>query len=174
MTPAEAATIVMLHQGERGDPAWAGFGEALAAATGCRVFQYARAEPALSGPALETLPKLLETIGFQRGILLGQGEGASIATVYLGGVQDHRVRGLVLISPRFFTPHPTGNGEQAPDIRESIGYIRVPMLIVNGTAVQIGAAEDEAYCPVDTAPGGGPADTLAAVAAFIKTVRNED
>lgn len=172
MTPAEAPTIVML--GERGDPAWAGFGEALAAGTGCRVFQYSKGEPALSGPALETIPKLLETIGFQRGILLGQGDGASIATVYLGGVQDHRVRGLVLISPWFFANDPTGTGDQIPDIRESIGYIRVPILIVNGTAIQIRAAEDEAYCPVDTAPGGGPADTLAAVAAFIKAVRNED
>ncbi len=174
MTPAEAPTVVILHQGEPGDPAWAAFGEALAAATGCRVFQYSRAEPALSGPALEVLPKLLEAIGFHRGILLGQGEGASIATIYLGGVQDHRIRGLVLISPRFFAEDPKHDRDRTPDIRESIGYIRVPILIVHGTAAQIRAAEEEAYCPVDVAEGDGPADTLAAVATFIKTVRNED
>ncbi len=174
MTPADAPTIVILRQGERGDPAWTTFGQALATATGCRVFQYSRAEPSMSGPAVEVLPKLLEAIGFHRGILLGQGEGAAIATAYLGGVQDHRVRGLVLISPHFFTDERTDPREQTPDIRESIGYIRVPILIVDGAAAQIRAAEDEAYCPVDVAASGGPAETVAAVAAFIKTVRNED
>ena len=48
------------------------------------------------------LPELLDAIGFERGILLGHSDGASIATIYAGGVQDHRVRGLVLIAPHFF------------------------------------------------------------------------
>src|SRR6202034_930965 len=47
--------------------------------------------------------RLLAAIGFQRGILLGHSDGASIATIYTGSVQDHRVRGLVLIAPHFFT-----------------------------------------------------------------------
>ena len=33
----------------------------------------------------------------------GHGDGASIATIYGGNVEDHRVRGLVLIAPHFFT-----------------------------------------------------------------------
>ena len=48
------------------------------------------------------LPQLLDTIGFRRGILLGHSDGATIAAYYAGSVQDHRVRGLVLIAPHFF------------------------------------------------------------------------
>jgi pimeloyl-ACP methyl ester carboxylesterase len=48
------------------------------------------------------LPKILDAIGFRRGILLGHSDGASIAAVYAGSVQDHRVRGLALMAPHFF------------------------------------------------------------------------
>ena len=48
-----------------------------------------------------SLPRLLDRIGFQRGILVGHSDGASIATIYAGSHQDHRVRGLVLMAPHF-------------------------------------------------------------------------
>ena len=51
--------------------------------------------------ALKVLPKLLDVIGFRRGLLLGHSDGASIATIYAGGVQDHRVQGVTLIAPHF-------------------------------------------------------------------------
>jgi pimeloyl-ACP methyl ester carboxylesterase len=51
--------------------------------------------------ALEVLPKVLDTIGFRRGVLVGHSDGASIAAIYAGGVQDHRVRALALIAPHF-------------------------------------------------------------------------
>src|SRR5262245_2855184 len=53
--------------------------------------------------ARETLPRVLEAIGFQRGLLVGHSDGASIAAIYAGSHQDHRVGGLVLIAPHFFT-----------------------------------------------------------------------
>jgi pimeloyl-ACP methyl ester carboxylesterase len=53
--------------------------------------------------ARDVLPRLLETIGFQRGLLIGHSDGASIAAIYAGSRQDHRVGGLVLIAPHFFT-----------------------------------------------------------------------
>ena len=49
------------------------------------------------------LPALLDAIGFRRGLLVGHSDGASIATIYCGNVEDHRVRGLVLMTPHFFT-----------------------------------------------------------------------
>jgi pimeloyl-ACP methyl ester carboxylesterase len=52
--------------------------------------------------ATEVLPQLLDAIGFRRGILLGHSDGATIAAWYAGSVQDHRVRGLILIAPHFF------------------------------------------------------------------------
>ena len=51
--------------------------------------------------ALDVLPKMLDAIGFRRGLLLGHSDGASIATIYAGAHQDHRVRGLALIAPHF-------------------------------------------------------------------------
>jgi pimeloyl-ACP methyl ester carboxylesterase len=146
--------------------------------------------------AREVLAQVLGAIGFQRGLLLGHSDGASIATIYAGSVEDHRVRGLVLIAPHFF-PEDLGIAEIArvkglyattdlrqklarwhddvdnafhgwndvwldPDFRkwditDSLAYIRVPILIVQGendqygTNRQIEAAQQECYCPVEVA-----------------------
>jgi pimeloyl-ACP methyl ester carboxylesterase len=80
------------------------------------VFVYSRAGYGKSSPvtlprpltfmheeARTVLPRLLDAIGFRRGLLVGHSDGASIAAIYAGSVQDHRVRGLVLIAPHFFT-----------------------------------------------------------------------
>ena len=112
--PDKAPTIVMLHEGLGSVGLWGDFPEKLQAATGAGVFVYSRAGYGQSSPAklprkpdymhleaLEVLPKLLDAIGFRRGLLLGHSDGASIATIYAGGIQDHRVRGLVLIAPHF-------------------------------------------------------------------------
>jgi len=48
------------------------------------------------------LPKILEAIGFQRGILLGHSDGASMAAAYAGSVDDPRIIGLILMAPHFF------------------------------------------------------------------------
>ena len=53
--------------------------------------------------AVDVLPDVLGEIGLRRGILLGHSDGASIAAIYAGGIQDHRIRGLVLMAPHFFT-----------------------------------------------------------------------
>lgn len=113
-TPDKAPTIVMLHEGLGSVGLWGDFPEKLQAATGAGVFVYSRAGYGNSSPvnlprrpdymhveALEVLPKLLDAIGFRRGLLLGHSDGASIATIYAGGIQDHRVRGLMLIAPHF-------------------------------------------------------------------------
>jgi pimeloyl-ACP methyl ester carboxylesterase len=51
--------------------------------------------------ALEVLPKLLDQIGFRRGLLLGHSDGASIAAIYAGAHQDHRVQAVAMIAPHF-------------------------------------------------------------------------
>lgn len=112
--PDKAPTIVMLHEGLGCVGLWGGFPEKIQAATGAGVFVYSRAgygastKAGLPRPldymhleALDVLPKLLDRIGFRRGLLLGHSDGASIATIYAGGVQDHRVRGVVMIAPHF-------------------------------------------------------------------------
>lgn len=112
--PDVAPTLVMLHEGLGCVGLWGDFPQRLAAATGCGVFLYSRAGYGASSPAtlprrpdymhveaLEVLPKLLDAIGFRRGLLVGHSDGASIAAIYAGGIQDHRVRGLALMAPHF-------------------------------------------------------------------------
>ncbi|MEA2757935.1 MAG: hypothetical protein QOH65_548 [Methylobacteriaceae bacterium] len=112
--PHEAPTLVLLHEGLGSVGQWGDFPDRLATATSAGVFVYSRAGYGQSSPvplprrltymhdeALDVLPKLLNAIGFRRGILIGHSDGASIATIYAGGVQDHRIRGLSLIAPHF-------------------------------------------------------------------------
>jgi len=238
--PDVAPTIVMLHEGLGSTALWGAFPEKLAAATGVGVFVYSRAGYGKSSPgqlprtvrfmheeACDVLPRVLDAIGLQRGILLGHSDGASIAAIYAGSVQDHRVRGLVLIAPHFFTEEmgiaeirrardafvagslreklkrwhadvdcafrswsePWLDPEFAKwDITEALGYIRVPMLIVQGehdqygTLCQLEVAERECFCPVETAvlpgirhdpPREAPAETLSTVAGFINRLLRE-
>ncbi len=116
-SPAEKPTIVVLHEGLGSVALWKNFPEQLAKRTGYCVLAYSRAGygqsdtgTALPWPldymtreAMDVLPAVLDAIGFQRGVLLGHSDGASIAAIYAGGVEDFRVRGLCLISPHFFT-----------------------------------------------------------------------
>ena len=113
--PSEASTIVMLHEGLGSVSHWKNIPEQLASETGFGVFVYSRAGYGQSSPielprpmdymmreAIDVLPRVLDASGFQRGILLGHSDGATIAAIYAGTVKDLRVSGLVLIAPHFF------------------------------------------------------------------------
>jgi pimeloyl-ACP methyl ester carboxylesterase len=112
--PDAAPTLVMLHEGLGCVGMWGDFPDKLQAATGCGVFAYSRLGYGQSSPAKlprkldfmhvearETLPRVLDAIGFRRGLLVGHSDGASIAAIYGGSVQDRRMAGLVLMSPHF-------------------------------------------------------------------------
>jgi pimeloyl-ACP methyl ester carboxylesterase len=188
---------------------WGDFPDRLAAATGAGVFAWSRAGYGQSSPvelprplsymhheARDILPRLLDAIGFRRGLLVGHSDGASIAAIYAGSIQDHRIRGLVLIAPHFVVEdvsirsiaeareaYASGDLREKLarwhtdvdnafrgwndawldpqfrnwDISEELGYVRVPILIVQGaddqygTVRQIEIAQEECYCPVDVA-----------------------
>jgi pimeloyl-ACP methyl ester carboxylesterase len=112
--PDAAPTIVLLHEGLGSAALWGDFPDRLQAATGAGVFVYSRAGYGASSPvalprpldymhveALEVLPRLLDAIGFRRGLLVGHSDGGSIAAIYTGGIQDHRIRGVSMIAPHF-------------------------------------------------------------------------
>lgn len=114
--PGNAPTLVLLHEGLGSLGLWRDFPDLLAEATGCGVFAYSRRGYGRSDPvevprpldymtreAHDVLPDVLDAIGFRHGVLVGHSDGASIAALYAGGVQDHRVRGVVLMAPHFFT-----------------------------------------------------------------------
>src|ERR1700738_808392 len=235
--PDQAPTLVTLHEGLGCVGLWGDFPEKLQAATGAGVFAYSRAGYGASTPvklprpldymrveALEVRPKLLDRIGFRRGLLVGHSDGASIAAIYAGAHQDHRVQGIALIAPHFIVEdisvtsiaeikqaYETSdlksklarwhkdvdnafygwNGAWLDpkfrdwDISEYLGYIRVPVAIVQGaddqygTLRQIEIAKEECYCPVDVAiipdaahspPREAPEMTLQLVADFINRI----
>jgi pimeloyl-ACP methyl ester carboxylesterase len=104
----------MLHEGLGSAGLWGDFPEKVQAATGAGVFAYSRAGYGASTPAklprpldymhveaMDVLPKLLDAIGFRRGLLAGHSDGASIAAIYAGSRQDHRVQGVAMIAPHF-------------------------------------------------------------------------
>jgi pimeloyl-ACP methyl ester carboxylesterase len=228
--PGEAPTLVLLHEGLGCVGLWGDFPDKLQKATGCGVFVYSRAGYGQSSPvklprplsymhdeARDVLPKLLDAIGFQRGLLIGHSDGASIAAIYAGTHQDHRIGALVLIAPHFFTED-SGiasiveakkayettdlrarlarwhkdvdnafkgwNGAWLDpdfrqwDITEQLGYIRVPVLIVQGeddqygTVKQIEVASQECYCPVEVAllPGAKHSPQRDAAEATLKVI----
>ncbi len=113
--PGDAPTIVMLHEGLGCITMWRDFPQVVQDATGYGVFVYARQgyggsdacelpRPVdyLEQEAVKVLPRVLEAIGFESGILFGHSDGGTIAGQYLGTYQDHRVRGLIMMAPHFF------------------------------------------------------------------------
>jgi pimeloyl-ACP methyl ester carboxylesterase len=96
--PDTAPTLVVLHEGLGCVAMWNNFPDKLAAASPVTL---PRPVGYMHHEANESLPRLLDRIGFQRGMLVGHSDGASIAAIYAGSHQDHRVRGLVLLAPHF-------------------------------------------------------------------------
>jgi pimeloyl-ACP methyl ester carboxylesterase len=114
--PEAAPTLVLLHEGLGSVAIWGDFAQKLSQATGLGVFSYSRqgygnsskvvlprAVTFMHEEARLVLPKILDAIGFRSGILIGHSDGGSIAAIYGGSFQDHRVLGLVLIAAHFFT-----------------------------------------------------------------------
>jgi pimeloyl-ACP methyl ester carboxylesterase len=114
--PDKAPMLVLLHEGLGCVGLWGDFPAKLSAATGAGVFVCSRAGYGQSSPvtlprpltymhqeAKEVLPRLLDAIDFRRGLLIGHSDGASIAAIYAGSVDDRRVRGVTLMAPHFFT-----------------------------------------------------------------------
>src|SRR3990170_6855674 len=110
-----APTLVLLHEGLGCVAMWKDFPQALAARTGYGVLVYSRPGYGKSDPvplprppsymhdeAFDVLPAVLDQAGIRKTILVGHSDGASIATIYAGGRQDFRVRGLALLAPHFF------------------------------------------------------------------------
>jgi len=95
--PAEAPTLVLLHEGLGCIGMWKDFPERLAAATGLGVLAYTRFGYAGSAPcalprpvsymhaeAREVLPAVLAACGIEQAVLVGHSDGGSIALLYCG------------------------------------------------------------------------------------------
>lgn len=114
--PGKVPTIVLLHEGLGSVGLWKDFPQKLVDATGLGVLAYTRAGYGASDPvdlprpldyqtreATDVLPDVLNAFDFDRCLLMGHSDGATIAAIYAGSVSDMRVRGLILMAPHFFT-----------------------------------------------------------------------
>ncbi|HBK06098.1 MAG TPA: alpha/beta hydrolase, partial [Acetobacteraceae bacterium] len=114
--PADAPTIVLLHEGLGSVALWRDVPERLAAATGWGVFAYSRFGYGQSDTtrlprpmsymhdeARAVLPQVLQAAGIERAVLVGHSDGGSIAAIYAGTV-----------SPITHRPHAVMTGEKLP------------------------------------------------------------
>src|ERR1043165_2522804 len=92
--PDAAPAIVMLHEGLGSVTTWGDFPQKLGEQTGAGVFVYSRAGYGQSS----TITRARVTASRRPSPCR-----ARSTTCSAGSVQDHRVRGLVLIAPHFFT-----------------------------------------------------------------------
>jgi pimeloyl-ACP methyl ester carboxylesterase len=113
-SPAQAPTIVFLHEGLGSLSTWRDFPEALCRRTGCGGLVYSRAGHGRSDPlqaahstrfmhdeALVVLPFLLDAFEIHRPILFGHSDGASIALIHAGSGLGNPMA-LALEAPHVF------------------------------------------------------------------------
>ncbi len=118
--PNAAPTLVLLHEGLGCVELWRSFPKQLVERTGCGVFAYSRSGYGASDPtalprpldymtreATDFLPGILAALQVKKTLLIGHSDGASIAAVYAGSLQNPALCGVVLMAPHFFT-EPTG------------------------------------------------------------------
>lgn len=112
--PAQAPTLVFLHDALGSVRLWRDFPDQLVKATGCGALVYDRwgsgdaeslvppfARDYLQREALDALPEVLAQTGVREAILVGQSDGASIALAY-AGAHPERVHGVIALSPHLF------------------------------------------------------------------------
>ena len=112
--PAEAPTLVFLHEGLGSVSLWRDFPLRLAEATGCGALVYSRAGYGRSDPAplpwrptymheeAAVLGEVLDLTGVRDAVLVGHSDGGSIAIIHAGKDAKSRVRALVLLAPHVF------------------------------------------------------------------------
>ncbi len=111
-SPEEAPTLVFLHEGLGCVALWKDFPERAARASGCGALVYSRSGYGNSSPCalprplsfmhtegLAVLPRVLDAAGVRAAVLVGHSDGASIALINAGGLQDERIMALVLMAP---------------------------------------------------------------------------
>ena len=113
-SPADAPTLVFLHEGLGSVSLWKDFPRKLAERTGFGGMTYSRRGYGASDAAVlprdvsymhdeaPALATLLAALGVERPVLVGHSDGASIALIYGGAALRPRPRALVVLAPHVF------------------------------------------------------------------------
>ena len=139
-----APVIVLLHQGLGCCALWKDFPDALARATGHRVFAYSRLGYGNSDPcplprkinfmhteARYILPRVLKAVGIQEYILWGHSDGASIGIIH-GGHGPPGLKGLILEAAHVFCEPVTLEGITRAKIAYEQGNLRKKLYTYHG------------------------------------------
>ena len=148
--PADAPSLVFLHEGLGSVSQWRDFPERLAAATGWGALVYSRAGHGGSQPvplprpvrfmhdeALRVLPQVLDAAGIRAAVLVGHSDGGSIALIHGGGVRDPRLRGLLLEAPHVFCEDVCVRSIEAMAERYAEGPLRAALERHHGSNVDV-------------------------------------
>jgi pimeloyl-ACP methyl ester carboxylesterase len=113
--PADAPTLIFLHEGLGCIDMWQGFPARLAALTGLGALVYSRAGYGASDPCslprpldymtdegLNVLPELIAVSGIRDCVLIGNSDGGSIAIIYAGGTVAAPLRGVITLAAHVF------------------------------------------------------------------------
>lgn len=145
--PAEAATLVFLHDGLGCVELWRDFPQRLAEATGCGAFVYSRLGHGRSDPGelqrslrfmheeAEVLAEVLDAAGIQKAVLVGQSDGASIAIIHAGSPGARRVVALVTEAAHVFSEEKTRQAITAAMQEYRHGTLRQRLLRHHGENV---------------------------------------
>ncbi len=114
-SPAEAPTLVFLHEGLGCVSMWKEFPKRLSEITGCGTVIYSRLGYGKSGPSVlprpvafvhdeasRLLPQFLKQAETQEHLLIGHSDGGSIALIYAGINQPERLAGIITENPNVF------------------------------------------------------------------------
>ena len=114
--PADAPTLVFLHEGLGCAAMWRDFPAQVAEATGFGALVYSRAGYGDSSPitlprtlrylhdeALKTLPQVLAALDVREAILIGHSDGGSIALIYAGSEHATPLRSVIVAAAHVFT-----------------------------------------------------------------------
>ena len=121
--PAEAATLVFLHEGLGCVDLWKDFPDRLAERTGLGALVYSRPGYGRSDPvaellsvdyhlteALEVLPEVLDAAGVRRAVLVGTSDGGTISLMYAGDERAGRVEAVISMAAHVFNEDVTIRG----------------------------------------------------------------
>lgn len=149
-SPQDAPTLVFLHEGLGCTALWKDFPDRVAEATGWGVLAYSRAGYGGSDPVdvprpltymhtegLEILPRLLDAADVRQTILVGHSDGASIALINVGGVQDPRVIGAAIMAPHVFNEQRCVDSIRQAKVAYESGELREGLARYHGANVDV-------------------------------------
>ena len=127
---------------------WRDFPQILSNRTGLSSFVYSRQGYGKSDPVplprnldfmhaegLDVLPNILDVEGINRAILVGHSDGASIALINAGGVQDPRVEAVVVLAAHVFNEYITTQSIEEAKIAFETTNLRDKLARYHGTNV---------------------------------------